>query len=187
MGVMRANWGVLIGVIIVAMAVLLGTGFYYTGGLGLVRLYLNYLSQDIADKKYGWQDFTDRGATEKLSGYYAGLVGEKVYIWTLSGLKSFGYKAGTSAYYYMDVCGVVRRLAEERANKTEGAVKSEEKKIIQSESVYFSPIDWSMQAKRGDYVAVVRTTDSPRIVSQLYGSSNQYFPLTELRDEQCAE
>ena len=184
---MSKKWGVLIGVVIIAIAVLLGAGFYYTGGLGLVRLYRNYLSQDITDKKYGWQDFTDRGATEKLSGYYAGLVGEKVYIWTLSELKSFGYTAGTSAYYYMDVCGVVRRLAEERAKKAEGAVKSEEKKITQSESVYFSPSDWSMQAKRGDYVAVVRTEEDPGIVSQLYGSSNQYFPLTELRDELCEE
>lgn len=182
---MRAKWVVLIVIILLTLSVLLGVGFYYSGGVGLVRLYRNYLSQDIADKKYGWQDFTDRGATEKLSGYYAGLVGEKVYIWTLSGLKSFGYKAGHSVYYYVDVCGVIRQLAEERAKNTEENQKGEEKKIEKIETVSFSPVDWDLQAKRGDYVEVVRTEEEPGLVSQMYGSSNIYFPLDRVRVEQC--
>ncbi|MEN9564161.1 MAG: hypothetical protein RIR73_2405, partial [Chloroflexota bacterium] len=180
------KWRVLIGVIIVVLTVLLGTGFYYTGGIGLVRLYRNYLSQDIADKKYSWQDFRDRGATEKLSGYYAGRLGDKIYIWTLSGLKSFGYEEGQSVYYYMDVCGVVRQLAAERV-KNQSASSENGEKIQYNDRVFFDPSDWDVQAKRGDYVAVVRTVEEPGIVSQLYGSSNQYFPLTELRDELCAE
>jgi hypothetical protein len=44
----------------------LGDRFLLHGGVGLVRLYRNYLSQDIADKKYTWRDFRNRGATEKL-------------------------------------------------------------------------------------------------------------------------
>jgi hypothetical protein len=183
---MKFKWGVLIGVIIVAIASLLGIGFYYTGGVGLVRLYRNYLSQDIADKKYSWQDFIDRGATEKLSGYYAGRMGDKIYIWTLSGLKSFGYKPGYSAYYYMDVCEIVRRLAKERAENPQ-ETNTSENKVQYGDAVFFNPADWDLQAERGDYVAVVRTEEEPRVVSQLYGSSNQYFPLTELRDELCAE
>ena len=34
---MRSKWGVLIGVIIIAIAVLLGTGFYYTGVGGISK------------------------------------------------------------------------------------------------------------------------------------------------------
>lgn len=44
---MRYKWGVLIGVLIFNVVVLLEIGFYYTG-------------------EWGWQDFRDRGATEKL-------------------------------------------------------------------------------------------------------------------------
>jgi hypothetical protein len=61
---MRVKRGVLIGVFIFMVVVLVGIGFYYTGRVGLVRLYRNYLSQDIVDKKYSWQDFTERGAEQ---------------------------------------------------------------------------------------------------------------------------
>jgi hypothetical protein len=184
---MRAKRGVLIGGLFLVLLLLLWSIFYYTGGVGLVRLYRNYLSQDIADKKFTWQDFTDRGATEKLSGYYGGRVGNSIYIWTLGGLRRFGYKAGHSAYYYMDVCGIVRQLAVEREKRAEGAESGKEKKVQYSEAISFNPTDWDRQAKRGDYVVVVRTEEEPRIVSQLYGSSNQYFPLTQLRTGLCGE
>jgi hypothetical protein len=58
---MRFKRGVLIGVVLLSLITLLVVGFYYTGGVGLIRLYRNYLSQDIPDKKYSWQDFTERG------------------------------------------------------------------------------------------------------------------------------
>lgn len=86
----RKRW-VLISLLILLVLALMGAGFYYSGGVGLVRLYQHYLSQDIADKKYSWRDFTDRGASTKLSGYYGGRIGDNIYIWTLSGLKRFGY------------------------------------------------------------------------------------------------
>jgi hypothetical protein len=171
---MISKRGVLIGAIFLTIVVLLGMSFYYTGGVGLVRLYRHYLSQDIADKKYAWQDFTDRGATTKLSGYYAGRIGDNIYIWTLSGLRRFGYIQGVSAYYYMDVCGIVRQAAPLR-------------EATYSPEVYFDPVTFSAQMKRGDYVGLTRLAEEREVVSQLYGSSNQYYPLTQLRSEQCSE
>lgn len=47
-------------------------GFLATGGIGLVRLYKNYLLQNLTEKKYSAQDFMDRGPREMLYGYYAG-------------------------------------------------------------------------------------------------------------------
>jgi hypothetical protein len=182
---MRAKWGVLIGAIFLTLIVLLGVGFYYIGGVGLVRLYRNYLSKDIADKKFTWQDFTDRGATEKLSGYYGGRVGNSIFVWTLGGLRRFGYQAGRSAYYYMDVCGIIRSQAEAREREPEAVDRN--KGVQYNHETFFDPTAFDARAKTGDYVAVVRTTDSPGIVSQLYGSSNQYFPLTQLRTGLCGE
>lgn len=182
---MRVKRGVLIGAIFLTLVVLLGVAFYYTGGVGLVRLYQNYLSQDIPDKKYTWQDFTDRGATEKLSGYYGRRVGNSIFVWTLGGLRRFGYLAGHSVYYYMDVCGIIRSQAELRERDPEAAGRN--KGVQYNHETYFDPTAFDARAKTGDYVAVVRTDEEPRIVSQLYGSSNQYFPLTELRAEQCAK
>lgn len=181
---MRVKRGVLIGIVLLIVVVLMGVGFFYTGGVGLVRLYQNYLSQDIPDKKYTWQDFTDRGATTKLSGYYAGRVGESIFVWTLGGLRRFGYEQGKSVYYYMDVCGIIRGMAEARENRSN---EGKNDQTSYSPAVSFDPMSFAVQMKRGDYVAVVRTDERPSIVSQLYGSSNQYFPLTELRAEQCAK
>lgn len=182
---MRVKRGVLIGVLSLAVLLLLGTAFYYTGGVGLVRLYRHYLTQDIPDKKYTWEDFADRGATTKLSGYYGGRIGNSIFVWTLSGLKRFGYKAGRSAYYYMDVCGIIRSQAELRERDPEAADRDKEMRY--NHETFFDPTAFSARAKTGDYVAVVRTEEEPRIVSQLYGSSNQYFPITQLRAEQCGQ
>lgn len=182
---MRAKRGVLIGALSLVFLLLLGIIFYYTGGVGLVRFYRNYLSQDIPDKKYTWQDFTDRGAEEKLSGYYAGRVSNSVFVWTLGGLRRFGYKQGMSVYYYMDVCGIIRSRAELRQRDPEAAER--DKEVRYNHETFFDPAAFAARAKTGDYVAVVRTEEEPGVVSQMYGSSNQYFPLTELRSEQCAE
>ncbi len=63
---------IFIGVIIftlVLTAILVG--FWLTGGKSVVMAYQNYLSKDIPDKIYSYQDFRDRGPREMLHGYYA--------------------------------------------------------------------------------------------------------------------
>ncbi len=59
------------------------------GGESLVYTYNNYLSKDISDKIYSYQDFRDRDPREMLHGYYAGADAGGFYMWTLSGLNRF--------------------------------------------------------------------------------------------------
>lgn len=181
---MKGKWGVFI-CVFVLMVVVLGVGFFYTGGVGLIRLYRNYLSKNIPDKKYSWTDFTDRGARETLSGYYAGRAGESVFVWTLSGLKWFVHREGTSVYYYQDVCRVMKRLAEAKASGATGdALK------INLEPGRTLDINvWSESAKRGDYVWVRRVGEGAdaRVIDKISASSNQRYPLTQVREGLCRE
>lgn len=47
-------------------------GFWVTGGKSLVYVYQNYISKDLPDKKFSWDQFTDLGPKMTLSGYFAG-------------------------------------------------------------------------------------------------------------------
>lgn len=64
---MRRKWGL---IVLFFLAVIF-VGFWLSGGRSLFTLYRNYISQDISDKKYRWQDFIDRGHQEEISGFYA--------------------------------------------------------------------------------------------------------------------
>lgn len=158
--------------------------FDYTGGVGLVRLYRNYLSQDIPDKKYSWQDFTDRGSREMLHGYYAGRDGNGFWMWTLSGLKRFEHQAGTSVYYYMDTCGIVRQLSE----AVERGESIAREGVRYSETMTYSIDEWGEGVARGDYVWVKRVGEGAesKIIDKVWANSNQYYPVERLTKEQCA-
>lgn len=172
-------------VLLVILGVLVWT-FLAGGGIGLVRLYKNYLSQELPDKKYGWQDFTDRGPREMLHGYYAGSLGNSVFIWTYSGLKRFVHQGGTSAYHYLDTCKLIRRL-EAGEIKNISPVPGEGENTI-TETTNFALEEWTKLAHRGDYVWVKRVGEDGLdriVIDKLWGNSNQYFPLTQIKVEQC--
>ncbi len=81
---------ILFGVAIILLLVgAMFIGFWVTGGKSLFWTYKNYLSKDILDKIYRYQDFRDRDPREMLHGYYAGADASGFYMWTLSGLKRF--------------------------------------------------------------------------------------------------
>lgn len=149
--------------------------------MALVRLYQNYLSQDLPDKKYSYIDFTDRGPREQLHGYYAGNMGNSVYIWTLSGLKRFTHRQQTSVYYYDDLCGAIAELLKlkesgESANK------------LQREPVYTLNIaEWREQVKRGDYVWVKRVGEGAesRVIDKVWASNNYNYPYGGLTASGC--
>jgi hypothetical protein len=67
---MKWKWGLIV-LIILSVVV---AGFWMSGGHSLVNLYRNYLSQDMPDKKYSWNDFSERGAQEPTKGYYGGVL-----------------------------------------------------------------------------------------------------------------
>lgn len=173
-------FGVLI--VFVVMATWL---FVTTGGVGLFRVYRNYLSQDIPDKKYSYVDFTDRGPREMLHGYYAGRVGDNIFLWTFSGLKHFKHQQGTSVYYYMDVCGIVRQLAQQRES---GQSMDKQKEGILFEEMMALNLEWwAEQVKAGDYVWVKRVGEGAesKVIDKVWANSNQYYPLERVTEDQC--
>lgn len=165
----------------IAVTLLGGFFFWWSGGLSLVRLSREYLAKDIPDKKYNWQDFTDRGAGERLHGYYAGSVGESVYIWTLGGLRRFRHKQTTSVYYYDDMCGAIERLLTAKAS-------GKEIDKLQSEPLMTYDLQqWRGTMRRGDYVWVKRVGDGKesRVIDKMWGSSNKYYPIRGMTQGEC--
>ncbi|KAA0268579.1 MAG: hypothetical protein EDM79_14725 [Chloroflexi bacterium] len=161
--------------------------FVITGGIGLVRLYQNYLTQDVPDKKYSYADFTERGPREMLHGYYGGRVGDTIFIWTFSGLKHFRHQQGTSVYYYMDVCGIVRQLAQQK--KSGESMDEEKKGRLYDEMLTFELDQWAGQTQAGDYVWVKRVGEGAesKIIDKVWANSNQYYPVERVTEEQCKE
>jgi len=147
------------------------TGFWYTGGKSLIDLYQHYLSKEIPDKTYGWDNFKDRGPGEMLSGYYAGADSSGFYMWTLSGLKRFTHKQETSVYYYLDTCGMIKQL---EAKKDQ--IKQDEKIEIREEMYYYLET-WTEKMKKGDYVWVLRVGEGKdeKVIDKVWGNSNDAF------------
>lgn len=174
--------GGFISLFVVAGAV--GIGFYMTGGSSLVNTYNNYLDKDIPDKKYSWDDFTDRGPGRNISGYYAGSINENIFMWTLSGLKRYVHSEGLSVYYYVDTCAVIRELD---SHNQDGESKSEKPRTREINSKLFSFTDWRQLVKTGDYVWVrwADIGDKVRVIDKIYGSSNQNYPLDKITVEEC--
>lgn len=178
---MRWKRGLLLSVVILSLLSVIIVVFYQTGGKSLINLYFNYLSQDISDKKYTWDDFTDRGAGQPISGYYAGTVGDNVWIWTLSGLQRYSHLDGTSVYHYFDVCEAVRNIA---SRDDVGDTLGEP--VTLPTDPTFDISGWVAKANVGDYVALKWIEqDGKRVIDKLQGTSNQYYPLERIRIEQC--
>lgn len=170
--------------VVLVGCVLVFVGCYFVGGKGLVRLYSNYLSQDLPEKRYTWVDFTDRGPGKEIMGYYAGHFGESVWIWTLSGLRYYQHVSGTSVYSYLDVCGAVRQLVESRnrVGQTDDSVKKSLDPMIA-----FDLNTWLTSVRSGDFVTLRWIEQGGlRVIDKLYGTSNQYYPIEALEVEQCS-
>lgn len=120
----RGKWW--LALLFLIMLVLVGGGVFFikTGGVGLSRVVWNYLLRDIPDKKYSWRDFTDRGAKEGISGFYAFGNENGFSMWTLSGLKTFLHAPSTSIYQNEDICAAVRKARENPEPKDEAGKQS---------------------------------------------------------------
>lgn len=170
-------------IIVVMIGAVLGVGvwlFYYTGGMGLVRLYQNYLTQELPDKKLSWQDFTDRGPREMLHGYYAGGDSNGLWIWTLSGIMRYNHQQGTSVYHYIDTCSLVKSLEEKQD-------KGSAQRVELQEETYFKIDTWRQRARRGDYMWVKRVGEGAesRMIDKVWANSNQHYPVEQMTREQC--
>jgi len=173
----RAVW-IVVGALIVSA--LVGGYLFYTktGGNALTRVVWHYFLQDIADKKYSWGDFTDRGASEGISGFFAYGDSDRFRLWTLSGLKTFTHVQDISVYQHEDICGALKQL-QERGEA--GAPVAAEKTITGSSSY------WQSLIKPENLVTVLRLED-PHYhngVDKVWSYSGKYRELNKLEAETC--
>lgn len=165
----------LLGLVIVLLVT--GGFFVATGGMGLARVAWYYLWREIPDKKYSWQDFSDRGAGKGISGFYAFGSANSFSMWTLSGLKTFTHTPGVSVYHHQDICGAYRQF---KQNNTQEAVKAEN--IIVGELSA-----WQAMVEPENLVSVIRYGGgSPRnAIDKVWSYSGKYKILNRLEEGVC--
>jgi hypothetical protein len=167
-------------VILLALAVVSYLFYTKTGGNALTRVVWHYFIPNIPDKKYSWQDFTDRGTTQGISGFYAYGDDTGFRMWTLSGLKHFAHVPGISIYQYEDVCSAVRELVElgEYANGAAQAEQYVTGDISRWQSVMIKP---------ENLVTVVRLDDQnySNGVDKVWSYSGKYKKLNTLEQGVC--
>ena len=175
----RGKWW-LIGFVL--MVTILAGGYVFfvkTGGLGLSRITWHYFFRDIPDKKYSWQDFTERGAKEGISGFYAYGNENGFSMWTLSGLKTFRHVSGTSIYQHEDICGAVRALQKD-PQATDSGVKA-------SKQVTGDIEFWQSLIKPENLVTVLRLAEGERRneIDKVWSYSGKYKELNKLDKDTC--
>lgn len=164
--------------VLTANLVLLVYFFYNSGGAGLTRIVKNYLIPNIPDKKYSWADFTDRGPTVKISGFYSSGNKNSFYLWTLSGLKRFDSQPGTSIYMFEDVCAAVQNL-----NAKPDATNS----AFIENMVTGDILIWEGLMKPEYLVTVLRLGDEAKknFVDKVWSVSGKYKVINQLTKDQC--
>lgn len=171
-------WMVFLFVLVVA-SLSVGYFFYTTGGNGLTRVIAYYLIRDLPDKQYNWRDFTDRGSTYKISGFYSSGDKDSFRLWTLSGLKTFDTLPGTSIYMYEDICAAVQYL-----NDNPEAAGSE---IPAPQRVTPDILTWEGLMRKEYFVTVKRLDGetNSNLVDKVWSYSGKYKIINELDLEAC--
>ncbi len=171
-------WWIVFFVLVITSS-LVGYFFYSTGGSGLTRIIAYYLIQDLPDKQYSWRDFTDRGTTRKISGFYSRGNKDSFHLWTLSGLKKFYTLPNTSIYMYEDVCAGVQYLHDNPENtESETTVPTQVTQDI---------LAWEKLMKKENFVTVQRldNQDNPNMVDKVWSFSGKYKIISQLDFEAC--
>lgn len=172
-------WWIAFLFILVSASSSAGYFFYTTGGNGLARVIAYYLIRDLPDKEYSWRDFTDRGPTHKISGFYSSGNKDGFNLWTLSGLKKFDNVPGTSIYMYEDICDAVRELSE-NPDATEGPIRA-------PQQVTPDILTWEDLMKKEYFVTVKRLDEqaNPNLVDKVWSYSGKYKIINQLDLEAC--
>lgn len=157
----------------------IGFFFYSTGGNGLTRVVAHYLIRNLPDKQYSWRDFTDRGATAGISGFYSSGNKDGFSLWTLSGLKKFYTVPGTSIYMYEDICAAVRSL-----NDSPEAAGGE---VRAPQQITLDILAWEKLMKKEYLVTVIRmdNQDNSNLVDKVWSYSGKYKIINQLDLEVC--
>ncbi|MBK6648172.1 MAG: hypothetical protein IPG44_20915 [Anaerolineales bacterium] len=166
---------------ILLIALLLGGYVFFvkTGGMGLSRVTWHYFFRDLPDKKYSWQEFTDRGTAQGISGFYAFGNQNGFSMWTLSGLKTFRHVPGTSIYQHEDICGALKAL-QDNLQATGSGMKANKQVTGVIEF-------WQSLMKQENLVTVLRLTDGEHHndIDKVWSYSGKYRVLNKLDPGVC--
>ncbi len=176
---MRRGYGkILLAVFLLAVAANLGL-FVYSGGIGLARIVWYYLIPDMPDKKFGWDDFRDRGPRQEIKGFYSGGDETGFYLWTLSGLKRFNHQQGVSVYLFHDVCAALRAL-------NAGQAETDDSTLL-GKQITGDVQEWRARLKKEYLVTVVRLEEDEgeNKVDKALAVSGRYKVPGQLTLEQC--
>jgi len=149
--------------------------FALTGGHGLSRVVWHYFFRELPNKQYSWHDFTDRGASEGISGFYAYGNSRGFSLWTLSGLMTFRHVPSTSIYQHEDICGALRIFNE----------SAQDKRVPATQEVTNDIARWQGLIKQENLVTVVRIDDGGNKVDKVWSYSGIYKVLNRLDEETC--
>lgn len=177
---MSRRWLLVVFFLVVATLSIAGYVFFVkTGGMGLSRVTWYYFVRDLPDKKYSWQDFTDRGVSQGISGFYAFGNQDGFSMWTLSGLKTFTHVPGTSVYMHEDICAAVRELME---NPLAAATPVQAVKEITGDIGF-----WQSLIKQENLVTVTRLKgkDYHNGIDKVWSYSGIYKELNKLERNSC--
>lgn len=159
--------------------VIFGIFFYTTGGTRLAIVTINYLIPNIPDKKYTWVDFTDRGPTQKINGFYIDGDEESFRMWTLSGIKRFYNVPNTSMYSFKDVCAAIKYSTNTDYQITSGITVEEQ--LIEDFS------EWQKQIKKEYFVTVSYSNRNGKfnLVDIVRSVNGKYKVIGRIEDGGC--
>ncbi|GAB1471317.1 hypothetical protein MASR2M66_21950 [Chloroflexota bacterium] len=151
--------------------------FALTGGHALSRVVWHHFLREIPNKEYSWRDFTDRGAREGISGFYAYGDAQGFSMWTLSGLKTYSHIPSTSIYQHEDICGALRVFN----------VSPQDIRVPATQEVTNDILRWQSLIKQENLVTVVRMNDEEgsNWVDKVWSYSGKYKILNRLDEESC--
>ncbi len=143
---------------------------------------INYLIPNIPNKKYTWNDFTDRGPNVKVSGFYIDGDKQGFRMWTLSGIKKFYNVQGTSVYIFKDVCSAVKHL--DSGPKPSG---DEVPTTTIDEQYIENILDWEQIMNREYLVSVTysNTQDKSHLVDIVQSVSGKYRVIGRIESGGC--
>lgn len=170
-----------IGIIILLLISLVGSYLFYTntGGDALSRAIRYDLFRDVPDRTYSWRDFTDRGKSEAISGFYAYGDQDGFSMWTLSGLKTFTHVPKVSVYQYEDVCAAVLALSNNPNNAD---------RVPATQEVTVDITHWQSLIKQENLVTVMRLaeTEGRNDIDTVWSYSGIYKQeLHKLQKDSC--
>lgn len=152
----------------------------FLGGYKYVKLgaYLFFIrDKTSSDFKQVVNDFSGTLTSQEISGFYAGYIGKRIWVWTLNGLISFRIGDTIPALFYSNMCQV-------------DSIQYREENGLKVIPPQFTSdvLVWSTLAKPGDYVRVRYILEvkygNARIVDKIWARNADVW-MNASTEKQC--